>query len=119
MSQLTRGKKRRLMYIENKDGDIDGAKARIGGVIFSKTGRTVYYRGRALRWALRGVRGNFFDTETSEESWISGVKRWGSNVHWAEPVSIVVDDDAFEERHKGGTSADRDTQHRSNPAQAT
>jgi hypothetical protein len=29
-TQLNRGLKRRLMYIENKDGEIDGAAARIG-----------------------------------------------------------------------------------------
>ena len=40
--------KRRLMYIENKDGEIDGANGRIGWVSFSKTGKTVYYRGREL-----------------------------------------------------------------------
>ncbi len=43
-SQLTRGAARRLMYIENKDGEIDGVAARIGWVEFSKTGRTVFYR---------------------------------------------------------------------------
>lgn len=47
-TQLNRGLKRRLMYVENKAGDIDGADARIGWVSFSKTGRTVYYRGREL-----------------------------------------------------------------------
>jgi len=36
------------MYIENKDGEIDGANGRIGWVSFSKTGKTVYYRGREL-----------------------------------------------------------------------
>jgi len=41
-NQLTKGEKRRVMYVENKDGDIDGAKARIGWVEFSKTGLTVY-----------------------------------------------------------------------------
>ena len=29
-NQLTRGLKRRVMYVENKNGDIDGAAARIG-----------------------------------------------------------------------------------------
>jgi hypothetical protein len=39
-TQLTRGQQRRLMYIENKDGNIDGADGRIGWVTFSKTGQT-------------------------------------------------------------------------------
>jgi hypothetical protein len=47
-TQLNRGLKRRLMYVENKDGKIDGANGRIGWVGFSKSGQTVYYRGREL-----------------------------------------------------------------------
>ena len=98
MDQLTRDKSRRLMYIENKDGDIDGADARIGWVTFSKTGRTVYYRGRALsRLTGGGIRGNYCDTETGEEYWVSGVKKRGPNAHWAARTTVVVDDDAVEE----------------------
>lgn len=44
-----------------------------------------------------GIRGNFFDEATGEEYWISGVKKRGSNAHWAESPSIVVDDDAKNE----------------------
>ena len=98
MSQLTQGKQRRLMYLENKDGDIDGAEARIGWVTFSKTGRTVYYRDLALQSAKgRGIHGNFVDIETGDEYWVSGVKKRGSNAHWAEPVGVVIDDDAVDE----------------------
>jgi len=86
------------MYVENKDGDIDGAVARIGWVEFSKSGRTVYYRGRPLKRAKGGgIRGNHFDEETGEEYWISGVKKRGSNSHWAESVDIRVDEDAIDE----------------------
>ena len=97
-NQLTRGLPRRLMYFENKDGDIDGASARIGWATFSKTGRTVYYRGREL-FGLggQGVNGNFADSTTREEFWISGVKSSGSDVHWASSnVKVVIDDDAAE-----------------------
>lgn len=86
------------MYIENKDGDIDGARARIGWVGFSKTGLTVYYRGRTLARARGGgVRGNYFDDDTGEEYWISGVKARGSNVHVAKPVVVVIDEDAVDQ----------------------
>jgi hypothetical protein len=97
-NQLTQGQARRVMYIENKDGLIDGVSARIGWVEFSKTGRTVYYRGLALT-AMKGggVAGNFLDPETGEEFWVSGVKRRGSNAHLAESVAAVVDDNAKEE----------------------
>lgn len=95
-TQLTRGLKKRVLYVENKDGDIDGAQGRIGWVAFSKTGKSVYYRGRMLRKGS-GIRGNFFDEASGEEYWISGIKKRGSNGHWAESVKIVVDDDAKDE----------------------
>jgi len=96
-TQLTRGLKRRILYVENKDGDLDGVQARIGWVTFSKTGQSVYYRGRALKKTSQGVRGNFYDEASGEEYWISGIKKRGTNAHWAESVKIVVDDDAEDE----------------------
>lgn len=106
-NQLTRGEKRRVMYVENKDGDIDGVPARIGWVSFSKTGLSVYYRGRTLkRTKGRGIRGNYRDEETGEEFWVSGLKGRGSNVHWAEPTKVTIDGDARDEyrrlREDGG-----------------
>jgi hypothetical protein len=99
-TQLTRGLKRRLMYVENKDGSIDGVAARIGWVEFSKTGKTVYYRGRELASVGgRGVRGNFADVATREEYWVSGVKKRGSNTHHAERVAFEVDPDALDAYH--------------------
>ena len=96
-TQLTKGMRRRVMYVENKDGLIDGVQGRIGWVTFSKTGQTIYYRGRTLQKGS-GVSGNFFDTESGEEYWVSGVKRRGSNAHPAERgVSIEIDPDALEE----------------------
>lgn len=96
-NQLTRGLKQRLMYIENKHGDIDGAQARIGWVRFSKTGQSVYYRDKTLsRIKGGGIRGNFLDAATGAEYWVSGVKQRGSNTHWAESVHIDIDADALE-----------------------
>lgn len=99
-NQLTRGLNRRLMYVENKDGDVDGASARIGWVEFSKTGKTVYYRGRELTSVGgTGIRGNFMDVATHEEYWVSGVKRRGSNTHRAENVAVMIDPDAIDAYH--------------------
>lgn len=96
-NQLNRGLPKRLMYIENKDGDIDGVAARIGWVSFSKTGKTVYYRDLELMSVGgRGIAGNFMNVETREEFWVSGVKKRGSNAHWAESVKIEIDPDALE-----------------------
>jgi hypothetical protein len=88
------------MYVENKDGTIDGVAARIGWVEFSKSGSSVYYRGKVLKKAKGGgVAGNFYDEETGEEYWVSGIKKRGSNTHFAESISVEVDPDAVEE-HK-------------------
>lgn len=96
-TQLTKGMRRRVMYVENKHGLIDGVQGRIGWVSFSKTGQTVYYRGRTLQKGS-GISGNFFDVESREEYWVSGVKQRGSNAHPAERgVSIEVDPDALDE----------------------
>lgn len=96
-TQLNKGMRRRLMYVENKQGLIDGVQGRIGWVSFSKTGQTVYYRGRTLQKGSR-IGGNFFDVESGEEYWVSGVKQRGSNAHPAERgVSIEVDPDALDE----------------------
>ena len=53
--------KRRLVYIEKKDGDIDGAAARIGWVAFLDGGLRAHYRGRTLTRAAEGSQGNYFD----------------------------------------------------------
>jgi hypothetical protein len=98
------------MYIENKDGTIGGADARIGWVTFSKSAQTVYYPGRELTKVKgRGVRGNFVDAATGEEFWVSGVKKRGSNAHPAERgVAILIDDDAQAE-YQAIRSPQRDT----------
>lgn len=94
-NQLNRGLKKRLMYLENKDGHIDGVPARIGWVTFSRSGRSVCYRGRVLLpFGGHGHRGNYIDEATGEEFWVSGVKRRGSNVHPLERVVVRVDEDA-------------------------
>lgn len=98
MNQLTKGKETRLMYLENKKGDIDGFKARIGWVTFSKTAKTIYYRGKKLsRLKGGGVRGNYYCEETGEEYWVSGVKMNGTNLHHAGSSSFHIDADAIDE----------------------
>ena len=96
-TQLTQGKQRRLMYVENKSGLIDGFQARIGWVTFSKTGNTVYYRGLVLNRLRGGVSGNFADAVSGSEFWVSGVKKRGSNVHWATSIQVHIDEDAQQE----------------------
>jgi hypothetical protein len=88
----------RVMFVELKAGD--GA-AWIGRVQFSKTGRTVYYRGRKLeRIRGGGISGNHVDTETGEEFWVSGVKKNGEDRHWAEGGPVEIDADALDEYNR-------------------
>ena len=71
----------RLMYVEAKTSGHSG-EAWIGLVSFSKTGSTLYFNGRAYRSLKgRGYIANYYDVETGEPFWISGVKKRGTNRH--------------------------------------
>lgn len=85
----------RIMYIERKDDGIVGP-ARIGRVTFSKSGKSITYKGRefgSLRGA--GFKANYWDPETGEQYWISGCKKNGGDSLYSNAVEI--DDDVREE----------------------
>lgn len=64
----------------------------------SKSGRTIYFHGRALQRSARGQhQGDHFDVETGEPYWVSGVKTRGSNRHWAGSGTILVEESAVPE----------------------
>jgi len=89
--------KSRIMYIESKAGELTGP-ARIGRVTFSKSGATVYYRGKAFKSLRgRGFKSNYFDAETGEPYWISGPHKDGQDSLYATHVMPAVDDDVVEE----------------------
>jgi hypothetical protein len=85
------------MYIEAKGGGLTGP-ARIGRVSFSKSGRTIYYRGQEFR-SLDGAdfKANYYDVATGDEYWISGPKKDGSDRLYGERVPVEIDDDVREE----------------------
>ncbi|WP_433968207.1 hypothetical protein [Tunturiibacter gelidiferens] len=89
--------KPRIMYIEYKGNDLTGP-ARIGRVTFSKTGETLYYRGKSFQ-SLKGngFKANYFDVDTLEEYWISGPKKSGGDSLYATNVATEIDDDVREE----------------------
>jgi hypothetical protein len=103
------------MYVEAKGGGLSG-EARIGRVTFSKTLRTIYYRGRAFRRLPRGgYKANHYDVDTGEEYWISGPKRDGGDRLYGERVPVHVDEDVREEywnaiRDRPDRRADADAQ---------
>ena len=85
-----------LKYIELKTGHNDDGPAWIARVKASKSGRTIYFNGRALKQGSRGA-GNFVDIETGESFWISGVKRDGTDRHKAGSGKILVEANALQE----------------------
>lgn len=91
------GHKTRIMYIECKAGNLIGS-ARIGRVTYSKTGATIYYRGKQFK-SLKGAgfKANYYDVENGEEYWISGPRRDGCDALYATNVSTEIDDDVRDE----------------------
>jgi hypothetical protein len=87
----------RIMYIECKAGGLTGA-ARIGRVTFSKTGRTLYYRGQRFQ-SLKGAgfKSNFYDVDSGEDYWISGPKRAGGDALYGGSIPIEIDEDVRDE----------------------
>lgn len=89
--------KTRIMYIEDKSGGLDGP-ARIGRVTFSKSGRSISYRGRTFQsLSGRGFKANYFDVETGEHFWISGPKRDGNDRLYGGSKPVEVDEDVSKE----------------------
>jgi hypothetical protein len=84
------------MYIEDKSGGLIGP-ARIGRVSFSKTGRTIYYRGKEFRSLKGGYKANYYEVESGGRFWISGPKRDGGDALYATHVLPEIDDDVREE----------------------
>ncbi len=84
--------KQKLLYIELKSGEGDCGPAWIGRATMSKSGRTVYFNGRALkRLGGQGVSGNHYCLETGNEYRISGVKRDGCDRHRAGSGPVMID----------------------------
>jgi len=89
------GAKSRIMYIESKAESLNGP-ARIGRVTFSKTGLTLYYRGKTFQ-RITGKKANYSDVETHHEYWISGPHRDGGDRLYVSNIPVEIDDDVREE----------------------
>lgn len=87
---------RDLMYIELKSGYQDNGPAWIGFVMTSKTKKTIYFNDHAFQ-KYNGGNSNYYDVESGEDYWISGVKKRESNRHWAGRGKIMIDRRAVEQ----------------------
>lgn len=86
----------RIMYIEHKV-NLTGP-ARIGRVTFSKTGRTLYYRGQTFQSLRgRGFKANYYDVQTGEHYWISGPRKDGADRLYGESTPVEIDEDVRKE----------------------
>lgn len=95
--KLSRSK---IMYIEDKSNGLDG-DARIGRVYFSKSGKTLYYRGLRFQ-SLKGTgfKANYFETESGDHYWISGPRKDQNDRLYGGNLGIVIDPDVEIEYQK-------------------
>ena len=90
--------KHRLIYVELKSGHADNGPAWIGYADTSKSGRTIYFNDRAFQSCKGGgIGSNYFDVESGDEYWISGIKKEGGDRHWAGGGIISVQREAVDE----------------------
>ncbi len=90
-------KRSRIMYIEEKESGLEG-QARIGRVYFSKSGRTLYYKGKSFQ-SLKGAgyKSNYFEVTSGEHFWISGPRKDENNRLYGGNLNVHIDDDIKEE----------------------
>ena len=81
---------RRIMYIENKSGGLDG-EGRIGWVEVSRSGRSFVYRGRRLAKTKSGYKYNCIDEDNGDEYWVSGPHKDGADKLYGGVVQIDED----------------------------
>ena len=90
----------RIMFIEDKSGGLSGS-ANIGRVYFSKTGKTLYYKGLRFR-SLKGngYKANYYEVESGDWYWISGPKKDRNDRLYGGHEGVVIDDDVKEEYNR-------------------
>ena len=81
------------MYVESKGAGLEG-QARIGRVYFSKTGKTLYYRGLTFRSLKgRGFKANYRELTSRDQYWISGPRRDRDDRLYGGSGGVLIDDD--------------------------
>ncbi len=84
--------KSKLIYVELKTYHSDNGPAWIGDPSYSKSRATIYFNGLALK-SLRGsgIEGNYYESFTGDEYWVSGIKMNGQDRHWAGRDEVLID----------------------------
>ncbi len=83
------------MYIESKMDGLVGP-TRIGRVTFSRSGRSIHYRGKTFE-TLKGdgFKANYFDVDTGEHYWVSGCRKDGMDALYS--TDVEIDEDVLDE----------------------
>lgn len=83
--------KSEIMYIECKAGGLS-SNGKICRVTFSKTGKTIKYRGLRLK-SLKGhgYKSNYYNEETGFEYWVSRPRKDGQDSLYPQKISIDPD----------------------------
>ncbi|WP_144097040.1 1-deoxy-D-xylulose-5-phosphate synthase [Croceicoccus sediminis] len=88
--------KTRIMYIEDKSEGLNGP-ARIGRVTFSKSGRSLRYRGRTFLRVGSGYKYNHVAEDNGDRFWISGPRKDGADRLYASALPVEIDADVESE----------------------
>jgi hypothetical protein len=81
------------MYVESKADGLQGP-ARIGRVYFSKSGKTLYYRGlRFQSLKGNGFKANYFETSSGDHYWISGPRKDRDDRLYGGCRGVQIDED--------------------------
>jgi hypothetical protein len=85
------------MYVESQAEGLVGP-ARIGRVSFSKTGKTLYYKGKSFQ-SLKGsgFKTNYFEVKSRDQYWISGPRRDGADRLHVSNIPVEIDEDVKDE----------------------
>lgn len=85
-----------IVYVEIETGANHNGKAWIGKCFYSKSGQTIYFNGNVYRKS-KGFSSNYFDIESGNGFWISGVKKNGNDRHKFGKGIIEIDQSIVEE----------------------
>ncbi|GGB85349.1 hypothetical protein GCM10007424_26740 [Flavobacterium suaedae] len=59
---------------------------------YQNRGKTIYFNGKGFKSCKgAGIQGNYYDSETGDEYWISGVKKDMTDRHWAGGGKIFIE----------------------------
>lgn len=93
MPEQFRHTRSRIMYVEDKSAGLEGP-ASIGRVYFSKSGKSLYYRGQIFQSAKgNGYKSNYIEVDSGAHFWISGPRKDRQDRLYGGQKDVVIDED--------------------------